>query len=120
MNSSSSHGGEAPCTEKDRSKDIAPVALNLEDPSAICARTLSNICNRDLFCAAEIETEQMSSTKHDLFKNKTQIISSDDVDCKGLEYTRSEGSLVYTDLAAIPPGTDCLHRFLINIRHALC
>ncbi|KAL8099307.1 uncharacterized protein LOC141700314 isoform X2 [Apium graveolens] len=95
-----SHGGETPCTEKDRSKDITPVGIDREDPSAICAITLSNIANRDIFCAAEIGTEQMSSISHDLFKNKSQIISSDNV-CKVLEHTRFED----TALAAIPPGS---------------
>lgn len=102
---SGSHGGETPCMEKDRTKDITAVAIDREVPSAICARTSSNIGNKDLSCAVEIGTEQMSSIRHDFFKNKSQIVSSDDVKCKILECSRFEGSPVFTDRAAIPPGS---------------
>ncbi|KAK1356279.1 Myb-like domain-containing protein [Heracleum sosnowskyi] len=103
---SGSHGGETPCSEKDRSKDITPVAIDREDPSATCARISSNIGKKDMFCTAEIKTEeQMSSIKHDVLKNKSHIVPSDNVECKSLDYTRFKGSPVYTDLAAIPPGS---------------
>lgn len=119
MNSSPIHMEETPCM-KDTSKDITPVVVGLEDPSVISARTCSNIGWKDQICAAATKTEQhMSSIKKDFVENKSQINLNDDVECKLSDNTRFEDSPVYADLAAIPPGTDCLHTLYINFRHAL-
>ncbi|XP_017235861.1 uncharacterized protein LOC108209459 isoform X1 [Daucus carota subsp. sativus] len=103
---SANHVEETPCMEKDISKDITPLATDQADPSATCARISSNIGNEDLFCAAAAETEQQtSSIKNDFVNNKSQFVSSDNVEGKIFDRTRSEGSPGYTELAAIPPGS---------------